>query len=289
LTWFDREGRSQGQATEVGDYVSFRFSPDGRRLAFARVDPVTNTSDIWLMDVARHVETRLTFDPLTDSSPIWSPDGKRIVFRSDRAGGDFPFEKSSTGDEPERLMAPLDVAFPTDWSSDGKFILYHTTSHTRTSYGLMLFQVSDRKPAVFTNSTFVEMQGRFSPDGRWVAYASNESGRLEIYVQPFPRSAGKWRVSTGGGMEPRWRRDGKELYYLAPDGALMTVPANATSTFQSGTPRRLFQTRVPFLGSPYRSNYEVAGDGRFLVNTLVEGAASSPISVVLNWTTGLKK
>jgi len=292
LTWFDREGRPQGSATpDAGDYATFRFSSDERRFAFTQVDSVTGvTQDVWLMDAARRVSTRFTSDPVNDISPVWSPDGEQIVFRSDRAGGNFLFQKPSTGAENERLLAPIEAAFPTDWSPDGRFILYYSSLPT-TGWDVMVLPLfGDRKPIPVSQTRFAEVAGRFAPSGRWIAYASNESGRFEIYVQPFPQSGSRVRVTTSGGFEPRWRRDGKELFYLSLDGTLTAVPVNAAETFESGPPQRLFQTRVPFLGSIYRSDYEVVGDGRrFLVNTLMEGAAAAPITVVVNWTAGLKK
>ena len=182
----------------MADYTTFRFAPDERRIAFARVDPLTSTSDLWLMDVGRGVPTRFTFDPLNDISPVWSPDGARIVFRSDRAGGNFMFEKLTSGAEAERLVAPLEVAFPSDWSPDGKFILYSTPAST-TGYDVMLLPaLGERKPIPFAQSTFMEASGQFSPDGHWIVYTSDESGRSEIYVQPFPQSGTKFRVSTSG-------------------------------------------------------------------------------------------
>ena len=242
------------------------------------------------MDAARRVSTRFTSDPVNDISPVWSPDGEQIVFRSDRAGGNFLFQKPSTGAENERLLAPIEAAFPTDWSPDGRFILYYSSLPT-TGWDVMVLPLfGDRKPIPVSQTRFAEVAGRFAPSGRWIAYASNESGRFEIYVQPFPQSGSRVRVTTSGGFEPRWRRDGKELFYLSLDGTLTAVPVNAAETFESGPPQRLFQTRVPFLGSIYRSDYEVVGDGRrFLVNTLMEGAAAAPITVVVNWTAGLKK
>jgi Tol biopolymer transport system component len=292
LEWFDRQGKALGAATEVGDYVNFRLSPDDRRVAVSRADPQTNTSELWLLELARGVLTRFTFDAANDTAPVWSPDGKRVFFRSDRAGGNYPFEKPSTGAEPERQVSSgFEAVFPTDWSPDGKFIVYHTGSSKTASYDVMVLPRSGGAgPEPFAQSTFIEIDGHFSPDQRWLAYASDESGRMEVYVQPFPRSGSRWQVSTGGGSEPHWRRDGKELFYLAPDRKIMAVTVRAASTFESDAPRPLFQTRAPFPGTIYRMNYDVTGDGtRFLVNTLVEGASSSPIYVVVNWPAALKK
>ena len=293
LTWADRNGKPLGPATEPGDYVSFRLSPDDKRVALSRVDPVTNTSDIWLVDLARSVATRFTTDPGVDASPIWSPDGQRIVFRSDRAGGNFPFEKAAGGGEPEKLLAPVGTAFPTDWSPDGQFILYHTSIDVAThSYDVMILPYpKGTKPIPVVQTEFNEVDGRFSPDGRWIAYASDESGQMEVYVQPYPRPGGRWRVSTNGGLEPHWRRDGKELFYLALDRRLMAVPIASTgSTFESGAPQALFETHTPSASPGYRINYDVTADGqRFLVNTALSAGASTSVTVVLNWTALLKK
>jgi Tol biopolymer transport system component len=250
----------------------------------------TNTGELWLLEFSRRVPTRFTFDPANDTAPTWSPDGNRIVFRSDRAGGNFLFEKPTAGGEPERLLGAFDAPFPTDWSPDGTFILYHFPAASGNYDVNLVAPAKDATPVPFASSPFTEIDGRFSPDGRWIAYSSDESGRMEVYVQPFPRSGSMWQVSTGGGSEAHWRRDGKELYYLAPDRKIMAVAVRGGSTFEREAPRPLFQTRVPFPGSIYRMNYDVTADGaRFLVNTLVEGAGSSPINVVLNWPAGLKK
>jgi Tol biopolymer transport system component len=290
LEWYDRQGRALGAATDVGDYANFRLSPDGRHVAAARSDEQTISGDLWLLEFSRGAPARFTFDPANDTAPIWSPDGSRIVFRSDRAGGNFLFEKPAAGGEPERPLGTFDAPFPTDWSPDGKFILYHLPA-ANGSYDVNVFALGKgARPEPFAGSPFTEIDGRFSADGRWIAYSSDESGQMEVYVQPFPRSGSKWQVSTGGGSEPHWRRNGKELFYLAPDRKIMRVAVRGESTFESEAPRALFQTRVSFPGSIYRMNYDVTGDGaRFLVNTFVEGAGSSAINVVLDWPAGLKK
>jgi hypothetical protein len=181
------------------------------------------------------------------------------------------------------------VAFPTDWSPDDKFILYHR-SVPETGWDVMLLPLSgDRTPIPFAQSKFNEVAGRFSPNGAWIAYASDESGRSEIYVKAFPRSDTGVIVSRGGGSEPRWGPGGTELFYLDPDGFLTVVKVSPAVKFNYEAPQRLFQIHVPLFGGIFGTNYDVAKDGRILVNTLVGRAAPKPITVVVNWTAGLKK
>ncbi len=288
LEWFDRTGKPRGKATDVGDYVNFRLSPDGKKVAFTRVDLQTHTSDIWLLDLGRGgIETRFTSHPATDTAPIWSPDGTHILFRSDRAGGNFAFVKPVSGAESERQVGSfkINVSFPSDWSPDGRFIAFHGPAK-QGSYDLSVIDWPDgSKPIPFAESSFIEIDGRFSDDGRWLAYASDVSGRMEVYVQQFPKSGSAIRVSANGGSEPHWRRDGRELFYLGADRMIMAVPVVVGTSFQSGPPQALFQSRAPFIGSPYRLNYDVNADGsQFLITTPAENAVtSSSIIVVLNW------
>jgi hypothetical protein len=283
LTWFDRQGNARGSATDIGDFVSFRLSPDGTRLALSRVDPVPNTSDIWLLEIARGVLARFTSGPFMDTWPVWSPDGARIIFRSDRTGGNYLFEKGSTGTQPERQITAFDAPFPSDWSTDGRRLLFHVAGPS-TAYDVRAVDPTGANPTTIAQTPFNDIHGAFSPDGGWVAYASDESGRMEVYVQPFAQPGTRSLVSTGGGSEPRWRRDGRELFYLAPDGTLMAVVVTAAPAFEIGTPQALFRPRVP-AGSLFRTSYDVTADGqRFLVNTVVEGAGATPITVVVNWT-----
>lgn len=274
---------------EAGDYPTFRLSPDGRYLAFNRVNPQTGGLDVWLHDFTRAAATRFTSDAADDTGPVWSPDGQRIIFRSSRVGN-FLFEKPASGSEPEHLVGTFDVIRPTDWSADGKLVVFHSQSMGTQSWDVGVLPLADRshpQPQA-QGPAFNEFDGRLSPDGRWLAFASDESGRFEIYVQPFPRSGGKWLVSTAGGAEPHWRRDGKELFFLAPDRKLMAVGLRAGTTFESDAPRALFQTDVPDAGNPFRTSYDVTADGtRFLIKTLV-GRNGSAINVVMDWTAALK-
>jgi Tol biopolymer transport system component len=257
---------------------------------------VQGNADIWLLDATR--STRFTFDPSLDRFPTWSPDGSRIVFDSTRKGHRDLYLKPSNGAGSEELLVEsAQDKGAADWSRDGRFLLYHSID-PQTGYDIWVLPMEgDRKPFVFLKTNFDEKRGKFSPDGRWVAYMSNESGRYEIYVRPFSGNApgaatgGQWQVSTSGGISPRWRADGKELYYIAPDGKLMATPITASgATIAPGTPVALFQTRVYGGGTDQNvgTSYDVSGDGRFLIDTVLEDAAS-PITLLQNWTAGLKQ
>jgi Tol biopolymer transport system component/tRNA A-37 threonylcarbamoyl transferase component Bud32 len=292
LAWFDRGGKPLAQVGTLAQQNYPRLSPDEKRLAVSRGDPQAGSGDIWLIDLARNnTPSRFTFDPANDTSPIWSPDGSRIVFASNRDGTPNLYQRlSSSAGNDEALFKSSEPKLPNDWSPDGRFILYNSLS-PNTGTDLWVLPLSgDQKPTPFVQTEFTEYQGRFSPDGRWVAYASNLSGTYEVYVQSFPSSGGKWQISTGGGAQPQWRRDGKELFYLAPDRKLMAVEVNgAGATFVAGVPKPLFEAHVSaiFPGIPC---YAVTSDGqRFLVNTLVGESAPAPLTVVMNWTADLKK
>ncbi len=300
IVWFDRSGKQIGVLGDQARSGELELAPDGRRAAVSVFDPARRTRDIWLFDIARGLRTRFTFDPADEYDSVWSPDGNRVVFNSRRKGHLDLYQKASSGAgaEEELLVDGLDK-YPLDWSPDGGFILFSVTA-PKTGFDLWVLPLfGERKPLPFLQTPFNEVPGRFSPDGRWIAYVSNESGRSEVYVAPFqgaggsPSAAaapgtpgGKWQVSTTGGSEPRWRRDGKEIFYLAPDNKLMSAAVNgAGSALEVGTVRPLFDTRPGGL----RSVYDVSADGqRFLVNTLVE-EAPAPITLVVNWQAGLKK
>jgi Tol biopolymer transport system component len=288
LVWFDRAGNRIGSAAGPGLYMRPTLSPDGKRVAVQRRDSQTGTDDIWLVDLARSTVSRLTFGSSNQAFPVWSPDGDRIVFASDRDGTSSLYQQISTGAGREELVLGSENAkYSVDWSPDGRFIAFEDQDPKTGTDLWVLPLFGDRKPVPFLRTEFNEGQGQFSPDGRWMAYSSNESGRREVYVQAFPNPGGKWQVSTDGGSFPRWRRDGKEIFYIAADRKLMAVSVQANSTFQAGQPQPLFEPRV--FGAPIIP-YTVSADGkRFLVNTPTEGAESSPVTVILNWTAELKK
>ena len=293
LAWFDRSGKALGAmgAPDENGLSAPRVSPDGRRVAMGRT--VQGNADIWLLDGTR--TSRFTFDAATDRFPVWSPDGSRIVFDSLKGQRDF-YQKPSSGAGAEELLldSPQDKK-ANDWSADGKFLLYESRDAQTVDDLWALPIEGDRKPWAFLRTSFSERAGQFSPDGRWVAYMANESGRFEIYIRPFAAptdsgaaanpAAGQWQVSTSGGIYPRWRPDGKELYYIGPNGELMAAPIAATATtLEPGAPVALFPTRIYGGGvdNGQGRQYDVTRDGRFLINTVLDDG-SSPITLIQNW------
>ena len=287
LTWFDRTGKQFGVLGESGVTTDLELSPDQKR---ASVSTLQAGIDIWVYDVGRGLPTRFTFGPGIAGSSIWSPDGTHIVFGANRNGFANLYQKASNGAGAEEVLVEDKLnKTPVSWSPDGRFIMY-VSSGSATGNDLFVLPLSaDRKPVPFLQTKFNEGAGQFSPDGRWVAYQSDESGKYEVYVAPFPGPAGKWQISTAGGTNPRWRRDGTEIFYLAPDDTLMAAAVNGkASSFQVGAVKRLFPTRV--IGP--RHEYDVGADGqKFLINSApqLNRAVPTPITVVINWTAGLKK
>jgi hypothetical protein len=234
------------------------------------------------------VSSRLTADPSPSWAPLWSPDGERLVFGSLRGGPSSLYEKAATGIGTEDLLAKeQDWLGPTDWSSDGRLLVLENMTKFRLA---VLPLTGERKPSTL-QSEFVEADGHLSPDGKWLAYTSNESGSWDVYVKSFPSLDRKWRISPDGGSRPRWRRDGKELYYLALDQKLMSVAVKGEAAFTAGPPAALFQLQIiPTPPTQGRQQYAVASNGdRFLVNTMVEPAIPTPVTIVLNWTAALNK
>jgi eukaryotic-like serine/threonine-protein kinase len=282
LAWIDRSGKEVQPVGESGFLIDPSLSRDDRYVALRR--EVDGNSAIWLLDIRQG--TLKQFTPSGGSFPIWSPDGSRIVF-SGNTGSVFdlfikPFTRAG---REEVLLATSQIKSATDWSPDGRVILYRTVS-PKTGNDLFALAVDDRKPVPIAQTGSDERDGQFSPDGKWLAFVSNESGRPEVYVQPFPGPGGRQSISSNGGGQPRWRRDGKELFYIGLDGRLMAVPIELTNEGQlsANAPVPLFVTNIgAAVQINNRHQYEVSHDGqRFLMNTIVEEAAA-PITLLLNW------
>jgi len=298
LAWFDREGKQLATAGQPGRYFDLTLSPDDQRVAVSSLEEGAEGrfggADLWLLDLVRAVPSRFTFDPARDSRPVWSPDGSRIAYSSSRDGPPNLYQKAASGaGEDEPLLKSGQSKDAWDWSADGRFLLYSSVD-PKTLDDLWFLPVSgDRKPAPFLQTPFREYQGQFSPDGRWVAYVSDESGRAEVYVRPFPPGpGGKWQISTGRAYHPRWRRDGQELFFVTADQKLMAAPVKAGAAFQPGLAQELFQTRMNLMGGMIANTYRyaVSADGkRFLMIVPLEEAVSTPITVVLNWAAGGKQ
>jgi serine/threonine protein kinase/dipeptidyl aminopeptidase/acylaminoacyl peptidase len=289
LTWFDRFGKPIGEprTPDASNPLNPEISPDGRLLALNRT--VAGNTDVWVLDLGRDTFMRFTSNPGPEIFPLWSPDGSRIVFARSDGQGFKLYQKPTAGAGKETLL--LDAAqslVPSDWSRDGRFLLYRRIDLEKGTELWVLPMDGSGKPFPVVQSNFENLVGQFSPDGRWVAFESNESGRFEIYLQPLPTPTTRAVVSTGGGLQPRFRADGKEIFYIAPDGRLMAVPLRYSSdnqTVEPGTPVPLFLTRVSSTAiGGSGEEYTVSADGqRFLMNAFTE-RADVPITLVLNRT-----
>jgi serine/threonine protein kinase/Tol biopolymer transport system component len=289
LGFFDRSGKLVSTVGAPGVIQWPTVSADGNSVAIDRLDPQTGFFDIWLHDLKRGTERRFTFNSKNNDSPIWSPDSSHIGFRSSRDGGHSLYQKATSGaaqDEPLHKSASLDVT-PDDWSRDGRYI-FETILDPKTKGDVWVLPLfGDRKPFPYLQGEYDEDFPRLSPNGRWLAYHSDETNRYEIYVQGFPNHTGKWQISSNGGSTPAWSRDGKELFYVAADQKLMAVEVKGGAEFETGVPKPLFQPRIGLdpTGSPW---FDVSKDGLFLIPSPVE-QASRLMTVVVNWTAGLKK
>ncbi len=296
LTWFDRSGTARGSVDQPdGIQFAARVAPDGRRVVVVR--GTVRGTNLWLLDGSRM--SRLTFGATIDFYPVWSSDGTRIVFDSRRSGPPSLYLKLVNGavGDAQPLLSSGQVkipGFPTSWSPDSRYLLY-TSGTPQTGADLWVVpMVGAHTPSAFLKTPFDEEWGVFSPDGRWVAYQSNESGRYEIYVRPFHPPGAKdsdaasgamqWQVSTAVGIWPAWQPDGKEIDYIDPSAAMMAAPITASgATFAAGTPVKLFQTHIYGGGEGTQGReYDVAPDGRFLIDTVSESAAA-PITLIQNW------
>jgi eukaryotic-like serine/threonine-protein kinase len=286
LVWLDRAGRQTETGLAPGPIDSPRLSHDGRRVAY-RVEDRQERGDIWIYDLTRRISSRFTFDPADEFNPVWSPDDTRIVFSSNRTSrGDLYLKAAGGAGADELLFASEKRKSATDWSVDGRIVLFSEFGPT-TQQDLWSLSLPDRKATVALQTEFLESGGALSPDGRWMAYHSDEAGRQEVYVQPFPGPGPKWRISREGGTFARWRGDGKELFFVADDQKMTVVEVTAGSTFGAGDPRPLFATRCKH---SVNREYDVTMDGqRFLVNATRSDENVAPITLVQNWHAALKQ
>ena len=286
MEWFDRKGSQVGAVGQPADYSNLALSPDGHTLAVGKRD-LNGLRDVWLFDLSRGTSTRLTFDPGDDFNPAWSPDGLRIVFVSDRKGHRDLWQKAASGVGQEEIVLESDADKSLeDWTRDGRYLIFNHVlpGQKREIWAMPLF--GDRKPFAVITGPGTLVEGHVSPNGKWIAYNSNESGKAEIYVQNFPPAGGRWQVSTEGGSEPSWNPNGKELFYLNGDKLMAVDVKTETDRFDAGTPRLLFEAPV---GNTLRNAYVVAPDGqRFLVNLRFQNTNVLPMIVVLNWPAGVR-
>jgi serine/threonine protein kinase len=290
LLWFDRAGRQIESIGAIASYAHPRLSRDGQRIVFARSDSQTHFLDLWLHDLPRRISTRFTFEPAVNVFPVWSPDGNRIAFASNRTGVHEIYQRAASGSgEDELLLSSVGASsFPMDWSPDGDLLAFQAWDvEGKTGLDLWIFSLKERKARPVLATPFREWSPQFSPDARWIAYTSDESGKPEVYVRALQGSSGKWQISSGGGSYPRWRRDGKEIFYIAADKTLVAVEVRAGSDIVTGMATPLFHTQIQSTDIGFQ--YDVSADGqRFLINTIAP-EENSAITVVQNWTAGLKK
>jgi Tol biopolymer transport system component len=293
LVWMDRQGNAVGTVGAPDQYLEIALSPDGSRAAAVRYE-ASGPPSTSVFDLARESSKRL--QRLVAIKPVWSADGKQIVVASrDPSGGAMSsalLRMSSDGTgSTDRLLGGAGFKAPRDVSPDGKWLLYvQAGSPTKEDLFLLSLLPGEHTPEPFLSTDYIESDGMFSPDGRFVAYVSNENGGFEVYVRSFPGpGGGKWRVSNGGGYQPRWRSNGKELFFFTADGRLMSTDVTLGATLQAGVPRTLFRAPVFSGGATVSNHYwDVSPDGqRFLVNTTTANDASSMLTVVLNWQSGL--
>jgi eukaryotic-like serine/threonine-protein kinase len=287
LQWFDRSGKKLETLGQPADYTSPSLSPDGNRVAVGIMDPHVGARDLWIFDMKRGTASRLTFDPADELSPLWSRDGSQILFSSEQSGSRDIYEKSASG------LGDSEIVFQSkdqrksvnDWSADGRYVVYDLSAPPTALWVLPLF--GDRKPFPFVQEAYDARQAHFSPNGRYIAYTSSETGNYEIYVQTFPEHTGKWQVSAAGGTYPVWRRDGKELYFVSGNKLMAVDVKTDGPPFTAGIPKPLFEAN--FRPGNWSSIYTVTADGqRFLAITDIVEQSIPPITVVTNWAAELK-
>jgi Tol biopolymer transport system component len=304
MAWYDRTGKLLGAVAAPGLLFEPAISPNEKSLIYGRVpNPTSAAADLWLRDLTRGAEQRFTTDASPKQGMFWSPTGDRIVFSANRSGTSNLYQKAASGtgqDEP--LLTNGNSRYVSQWSRDGRFIVYteQDPKTTQDIWALPMDSAAQRKPTPFLRSEFNESFGQLSPDSHWMAYTSDESGQPEVYVRPFPGAEFQRKISIAGGEQPRWRGDGRELFFVGKDEMMMAVRvkavtasgASAKSSFEAGVPQRLFETHLPYINRAHAFEYDVTADGKrfLLLTTLASGSAPvGPLTVVVNWDAGLKK
>ena len=287
LLWFDRSGKQVGAVSSPGMFANPSLSPDGQRVAVDQIDSDGRHVNIWIHELANDAVARLGFDPWLEQVPVWSPDGRQVGYSANEKLHFNLHLKNADGSGPDEEIADLDAVQQNfwSWSRDGKYLL------AKKGTELWYLTLPDRQAKPLLQAKWAAANAQFSPDGKWMAYATNETGSWEVYVSPFPMGSSKWQVSREGGQEPRWRRDGKELFYMSDEGKMMAVTVKTGTSFEAEPPRTLFQTH---LRQPISSldvfSYDVnAGGSRFLINTKVDSASAAPPSIILNWASEMEK
>ncbi len=286
LSWFDRQGR---KISDVGDKTSLYvalLSPDGKKMLFDSFDRQSKNTDVWVYDLSRGATTRLTYDQGTDVTPVWSPDGKTIVFSSDRKGHQDLYRKNANGTGTEEVLWESNLnKFATAWSADGKYVSVSVTGDPKTKWDLWIVPMTgDRTPVKFLQTDFSEWVGSFSPDSRWIVYMSNESGRYEVYVRPFQGEGGKWQISTNGGDSPSWSRDGKKIYFVSGARFMEVDVSTVGSVFQASAPREVFELETGQID--FR---DLTADGQRILLNVTSGQTASPVTLVTHWDLDARK
>jgi len=293
LLWFGRDGKQMGTVAPPDRYFSPTLSPDGTRLAVTIINPLQGTGDIWIFDLKRGTNTRLTFGPALQQVPAWTPDGKTIFYSSNANSPPHIYAKAADGSGSERAVTEGSdlVEYPSSFSPDGRYLAYERRDQGKSDSGYDLWVrplAGDGKPFPIVQTPFEERDPQISPDGKWMAYRNNESGRMEVYITAFPGGGAKWQVSTNGGFEAKWRGDSKELFFVDSSDNLMAVDVNASgSAVRLGVPHVLFQA----VGAQRQAGpFDVTRDGKkFLINNGNPKEGNEPVTLVLNWPAELKK
>jgi hypothetical protein len=295
LVWSDRAGKLLGTISAEGPAFEPAISLDEKRFVFRRGRGLR--LDLWLRDLARGAEQRFTADSFSHLAPFWSPSGDHIVFSSSRDGGEFDlYQKATNGTgQDELLLSDRTNKAPTQWSRDGRFIVYRLLD-PKTAFDIWVLPM-DRgahlKPFAFLHSEFNELFGQLSPDNRWMAYTSDDSGRREVYVRPFPAGEGRINISIAGGEQPRWSGAGKELFFVSADRRMMSVAVKATAgpqpSFEAGSPQPMFEVHLAQSARDALFEYDVTADGKRFLLATSGSASAAALTVVSNWDVELKK